>query len=157
MNTSTQPMDSATFARSLQDLRVWEFRTVTTPVQTCWRLRGSADVLYQNDKYADAQLKYAEAIKAIVSIEVPLPMKEGMRNEAYMNLDWWGRIELMACCNGMARCMVKLDDFNKVTVSIWDVTFLIPILSGRLLNGSTKLIRSRRTVSSWPTLLILVS
>jgi hypothetical protein len=93
---------------------VWEFRTITTSVQTSKRLRNIANALFENGNYTDAHVKYVDAAKVIVSTEVPLPTKGGMRDDTYMNFDWWGRIELMACCNGVAKCTSKMGDLNKV-------------------------------------------
>jgi hypothetical protein len=113
------PMDSATFGRSLQQIRVWQFCTITTPVQTCKQLRNIANTLFQSGKYADSQLTYAKAVKAIVNVEVPLSHEEEMRNETYMSMDWISRVELMACCVGMAKCLAKLDKLDKVSTNVF--------------------------------------
>jgi hypothetical protein len=78
-------MDSVRVARSLQEIR---FCTIRTCVQSLERLRNITNyTLFENCNYTDAA-------KVIASTEVPLRTKGGMRDDTYLNVDWWGRIEL---------------------------------------------------------------
>jgi hypothetical protein len=73
-------------------------------------LRDSADECHKQGKPDEARDIYLKAAKVILrdGFEFPLPIREGLRNEVYVNLDAWERIDVMACCNGLARCMIDL-------------------------------------------------
>jgi hypothetical protein len=63
------------------------------------------------------RLEYLGAIAAIVGkdFEIPLPTKQGgVLSDVYMNLTVWERVDLMACCNAIAQCMVGLKNVEEV-------------------------------------------
>jgi hypothetical protein len=77
---------------------------------SCSLLRGRADDLRKQGKFDAAKIEYENATKAILGRDsiFPLPVTEGLRNEAYTKLHPWDRIVLMECCNGMAQCMINI-------------------------------------------------
>lgn len=84
----------------------------------CNLLKGRGDNLFKACFYDKARLEYLSAIAAIVgkNFEIPLPTKQGgVLSDVYMNLTAWERVDLMACCNAMAQCMVGLNNVEEVS------------------------------------------
>lgn len=85
----------------------------------CNLFQGRAENFLKARFYDKAHLEYLEAIAAIVGKEfkIPLPAEEGgVISAVYMNLTAWERIDLMACCNGIAQCMVGMKNIEEVDV-----------------------------------------
>jgi hypothetical protein len=95
-------------------------RNLSTELDTrmicCGIIQSRAGDLLQESRYDEARIKYIDAIAAIVGkdFKIPLPVKEGLRNEVYVKSDVWEKIALMECCNGLARCMIGLKNAEQV-------------------------------------------
>lgn len=80
-----------------------------------WKNRAEKSL--EARQYDDARSGYLKAIAALLgkNFKVPLPAEEGgVVSAAYSKLTAWERIDLMACCNGVARCMKELKDTEGV-------------------------------------------
>lgn len=84
---------------------------------TCALLQRKGEALYKKMRHSDAICYYEQATKTIVGLGFmfPRPVGEGLRNEMYTQLHPWERICVMECCNGMARCLVGLKQWDKVS------------------------------------------
>jgi hypothetical protein len=84
---------------------------------TCTLLQGKGVALYRKGRHADATGYYEKATKMILGPEFvfPRPVGEGLRNEMYTHLHPWNRIAVMECCNGMARCLAALKQWDQVS------------------------------------------
>jgi hypothetical protein len=85
----------------------------------CNILKGRGDNLFKARFYDKAMLEYLGAIAAIVGkdFRIPLPTEQGgVVSKVYMNLTAWERVDLMACCNAIARCMVELKKVEQVSL-----------------------------------------
>jgi len=87
-----------------------------TRIICCGIFQSKANDLFKKKQYNEARIRYINGIEAIVgkAFKIPLPVKEGLRNEIYVKSDVWEKIVLMECCNGLARCMIKLKDVEQV-------------------------------------------
>lgn len=86
----------------------------------CGIFQSKANDLFKKKQYNEARIRYIDGIGAIVgkTFKIPLPVKEGLRNEIYVKSDVWEKIALMECCNGLARCMIELKDVEQVRLPL---------------------------------------
>jgi hypothetical protein len=89
---------------------------INTRMICCGIIQSRADDLFKKKQYNEARIMYIDGIATIVgkTFKIPLPVKEGLRNEIYVKSDVWEKIALMECCNGLARCMIELKDVGQV-------------------------------------------
>lgn len=83
----------------------------------CNILKGQGDRLLLSGFYREACAKYLGAIAAIVGhrSELPLSLADGgTASEKYAALSPWQRVDLMACCDGVAQCLIKLENVEEV-------------------------------------------
>jgi hypothetical protein len=98
-----------------------------TRIICCGIFQSKANELFEKKQYNEARIRYMDGIGAIVgkAFKIPLPAKEGLRNQVYVKSDVWEKIVLMECCNGLARCMIELKD----VVQVWSpLSFLLSLL-----------------------------
>jgi hypothetical protein len=78
--------------------------------------RAKAVVLFNEKQYEKAREAYIKA--AVAMVGVPLPVKDGFISDAYIGLGFhWKPLDVIACCNGAAACMIKLKDYEGVRSS----------------------------------------
>jgi hypothetical protein len=99
-----------------------------------------AEVLVKTRQYQEALSMYMEAVAAITGKYFVIPLIGGLRSYVYVKLSHWERVDLMACCNGIAQCMVKQKDVEGVSMLKPLVLYLLLIIvlcsPGKLWNGS---------------------
>ena len=92
-----------------------------------------AETLLERKSWADALIKYKQAIETIVgsSFEIPLYSAEGggLRSEKYVKLDLSKRMVLMKCCNKVAECFIGLGQDPEV----WPLAILSFLVADALL------------------------
>ncbi|KAI0915950.1 hypothetical protein AcW1_009341 [Taiwanofungus camphoratus] len=80
---------------------------------SCLRSLTQGNALLQERRYEDARSRYLEAITAIIGrdhVSIITPAQQGnVISEMYVKLTMDERVSLMACCNGIAQCMMKTD------------------------------------------------
>jgi len=85
----------------------------------CNLYKGRAENLFRARLYDKAHLEYLNAIAAILGkdFRIPLQVEEGgVMSKTYLHLTPWERIDLMACCNEIARCMIGVKNSDRVSL-----------------------------------------
>ncbi|GBE88800.1 hypothetical protein SCP_1402050 [Sparassis crispa] len=111
--TSTNVVESpklvAAFTALLQEQAQGELES---RYADCVRLIETANSLSSRNLHEDPRSSYFKAIATLLgdSFTVPLTYSRdgGVISEVYTNLGMDERVQLMVCCNGIARCMAKL-------------------------------------------------
>jgi hypothetical protein len=98
----------------------------------CRVLRGRADEELAKGNLDIAENMFEEAARFVLGAECSFPVKaEALRNEVYVKLEAWERIEMMACCNGLAKCRITNNDVPKVLYCHCQLSTALPYLSSR--------------------------
>lgn len=99
--------------------------TVCTERKTLPELKQGNDLLGRKI-YDEAHAQYLRVIDSILGIafRIPLPQDQdgGVKCEKYMQLCMDDRINLMACCNGIAKCLVGTEKRTEVNPGVYILT-----------------------------------
>lgn len=77
--------------------------------------RDKGNTLYKDKKFEEAVRKYIRAARYIIGDNAPFPAKpEAMRLDRYEKISWQEQMDLVACCNNLAMCAIKMDNIYEV-------------------------------------------
>lgn len=111
------PIAADKFMSAPVDLDGKKQLTAVFGIICCNVLKRRGDDCLRSLDHPGARRNYLDAIAAILgkNFKVPLAMTSiGMRSKAYRLLEPWQRTDMMGCCNGLAQCMMKLDNLEEV-------------------------------------------
>lgn len=91
-----------------------------TRVVCCSLFKSKAEKSFAKKQFREARDRYLDATASIVGkkFKIPLPANGGLRNDVYEKIDTWETISLMECCNGLARCAIRLGNIEEVRIII---------------------------------------
>lgn len=77
------------------------------------------DKLFEAGKYSEAEREYRAGAVKVVGPNFKLPAtpgegEGGVRSELYVKMEPWSRANLMGCCVGMAKCLLKRENKEMV-------------------------------------------
>ncbi|KAH9947500.1 hypothetical protein B0H21DRAFT_738280 [Amylocystis lapponica] len=113
------------FAELLRDLSIQDNESRRG---CCLESIKKADKFVLRSYYEEARYKYRQAITAVVGDDFTIPLTPaqggGVRSDVYLGLTIDETISLMACCNGMAICMVGAKEIGKALDWLEEVNVL---------------------------------
>ncbi|GLB35176.1 hypothetical protein LshimejAT787_0207410 [Lyophyllum shimeji] len=87
------------------------------------------DTLFKAGKYAEAMASYWNSALKVVGPDYRIPgvpggVGGGVRTELYSSMDPWERANLMGCCAGLAKCLLKEGDTESALAWLEEINAL---------------------------------
>lgn len=109
----SKPKSPAALDFLLQGLKI--ARPLFYKLITCNIEREKGNALYKEAKYPEAIEQYKKAAHIILGENVAFPAKaDRMMLERYWKLVWQEQMDLVACCNNLTICYIKMDKLFEV-------------------------------------------